>query len=344
MKDPTLQKKNEVHPKETTRSVFTIVFLAICLIIGCLVVWYATNVFLIGFAAILLSILLQSIGEGLQKVTRLPYFFSLSLGILIILTTLFLIFWFFSPLIGQQIQELSVQLPKAYNSVKDQLQKFLGISFFKPQDFLLKNEKIVEQLTAVFSFTVESIISFVIFIFVGIYLAYAPQHYFHGFIQIFPPRNRKFTKGLLEQAGKALRWWVLGKIIAMISIGILIFTGLWILNVPLAFILGLLAALLTFIPYIGPILAAIPAILIGLSQNPLKAIYVALLYCLVQMLEGYLITPYIDQKTVSLPPALTIMVQVLMGILVGFWGIALASPLTVLALVILKRIYAKKEA
>lgn len=108
---------------------------------------------------------------------------------------------------------------------------------------------------------------------------------------------------------------------------------------PLALILGIIAALLTFIPNIGPILSAIPAILLGLVENTTLAIHIALLYTVIQLVESYIITPLIQRKTVSLPPGLTLGAQVILGVLFGMLGLALATPLTAAALVIAKRLY-----
>ena len=125
----------------------------------------------------------------------------------------------------------------------------------------------------------------------------------------------------------------------MIIIGVLTAVGLWLLGVPLALTLGLLAALLTFIPNIGPILAVVPAALLALLQSPTRALYVVLLYLGIQTVESYLLTPLMQKRTVSLPPALTIFAQVLMGILVGRIGLVLATPLTAALFVLVKMLY-----
>ncbi|WP_420473766.1 AI-2E family transporter [Noviherbaspirillum sp. ST9] len=133
--------------------------------------------------------------------------------------------------------------------------------------------------------------------------------------------------------------WLRGKLLSMTVVGAATAIGLTILGVPLALALGLVAGLLDFIPYIGPVLAAIPALLIAFSQGPMLALYVILLFIVLQLLEGYLLLPLIERKTVSMPPALTITMQVLMGLAFGLAGIALATPLTAVVAVLVAMLY-----
>jgi predicted PurR-regulated permease PerM len=99
------------------------------------------------------------------------------------------------------------------------------------------------------------------------------------------------------------------------------------------------AGVLNFIPNIGPWIAAVPAVLIGFLQGPQQAMYVALLYLLLQAIDGYLLTPLVDRKSVKLPPVLTITAQVLLGVAFGFIGILLASPLTAAAIILVNMVY-----
>ena len=115
--------------------------------------------------------------------------------------------------------------------------------------------------------------------------------------------------------------------------------GLWLLDVPLALVLGLIAALFTFIPNIGPILSAIPAVLFGLTVSPQQALYVGLLYGGIQVVESYLLTPLVQRKTIELPPALTLAAQVLLGVTFGGLGVALAAPLTAVTVVGTRMLY-----
>jgi predicted PurR-regulated permease PerM len=121
--------------------------------------------------------------------------------------------------------------------------------------------------------------------------------------------------------------------------GVLSGVALWLLGIPLAFLLGVLTGLLNFIPNIGPILAATPAVLLALTEGPTTALWVALLYVVLQNLEGFVLTPLVQQRTVALPAAVIILVQVLLGVLMGTLGVLLATPLAASVLVLVKMLY-----
>ncbi len=125
----------------------------------------------------------------------------------------------------------------------------------------------------------------------------------------------------------------------MSVVGIATSIGLWSLGIPFAATLGLLSGILTFIPNFGPILAAVPAILLGLSHGPMSALYVTLLYVGIQAVESNLLTPLIQQRNVKLPPVLNVGFQVLLGVLFGVPGLIVAAPLAVVAMVCTRRFY-----
>ena len=110
-----------------------------------------------------------------------------------------------------------------------------------------------------------------------------------------------------------------------------------------ALTLGLIAGLLNFVPNLGPIIASIPAILVGLLESPTQAIYVALLYLALQAVDGYIFTPLVQQQTVNVPPAMTIAAQLLMGVLFGAWGLLLATPLLAASIVLINEIYIRED-
>jgi predicted PurR-regulated permease PerM len=129
---------------------------------------------------------------------------------------------------------------------------------------------------------------------------------------------------------------------AMAVVGVLTWLGLWLVGVPLAPILGLIAALLALVPNIGPIIAAVPAVLLAFSDGPTTVLMVVGVYIGVQTLESYAITPLIQQERVSLPPALIISMQLLMGVLFGVLGLALATPMAALGLTLVREVYVQR--
>jgi predicted PurR-regulated permease PerM len=190
-----------------------------------------------------------------------------------------------------------------------------------------------------FSGILGALASVVIVAFVGIYLAVRPASYINGLVRLFPADKRPRTREIMHEIGHVLAQWLLGKMISMVIIGCLTALGLALLDVPLAMVLGILAGLLDFIPYIGPIMAGLPAVLIAFSESPTLALYVLLLFVGLQTTEAYLLSPLIERRTVSLPPAITIMMQTLLGTFFGLAGIALATPLTAVLAVLVTMLY-----
>lgn len=170
-------------------------------------------------------------------------------------------------------------------------------------------------------------INFLIVAFVGLYLAVSPLTYVRGVLRLVPMPRRRRAAEVLFAAGFQLRWWLIGQLLAMIIVGILMWIGLSIIGVPLAFALGVLAGLLEFIPTIGPPLAIVPALLLSLVNEPQAALYVLVLYGVVQTVESYLLTPLVQERVVHLPPVVTITAQVFFAWTMGAVGLLVAVPM-----------------
>jgi predicted PurR-regulated permease PerM len=178
-----------------------------------------------------------------------------------------------------------------------------------------------------------------VILFLGHYLAADPATYRKGALRLVPMRWRARAAEVVDEMASALRWWLAGKLLSMTLIGIATSLGLLALGSPAPLALGLLAAALTFVPNFGPLIAAIPAMLLDLLSGPMTAVWVGLLYLGIQVVESYVVTPLIQERTVSLPPGLTIAAQVVLGVAAGVFGLALATPLVTAVLVATKRLY-----
>lgn len=129
----------------------------------------------------------------------------------------------------------------------------------------------------------------------------------------------------------------------MVAVGILTTVGLWIAGVPLAIPLGILSMILDFVPFIGPLLAAIPGILVAFSQGPEVAVYAALVYFGVQFVEGNVLMPMAQKWAVHMPPVLGLLSIVAFGLVFGVMGVLFAMPLTVVTMVLVQRLWIDNE-
>ncbi len=322
----------------------------IFLIIVAFIAWYTIDVLLLTFAAILLAIFLRTLHNLVRKVVYLPDSLSISLVLGIIITIFTIMTIFMTPIISEQTQNLSNDLPIAWDKLSKALSSTLNLDFtssfyhkMNVQNLLPQGKNFIIQATNLFSTTFGIIGSIMVVIIMGIFLAYNPDAYIEGFISLIPPNKQKKAVNVIDSIGDILQGWIIGKIFSMIIVGIFTALGLWFLNIPMALTLGLLAAILTFIPNIGPIISAIPAILVAFIQSPISGIYVIVLYILIQTLESYIITPLIQEKVIALPPALVIFSQLIMGLLTGILGLSLATPLLATISVIVKKLYIQKN-
>jgi predicted PurR-regulated permease PerM len=198
---------------------------------------------------------------------------------------------------------------------------------------------LVARITGVFSTTLGVLANLLLVVAVGLYGAAAPGLYLDGAVRLVPVRHRDRAREVLQAISVALRRWMLGRLVAAAAVGVFCGVGLALLGVPQAAVLGLLAGVLTVVPYIGPVTAAVPAVLVALLQSPALALYVVLLYTAAQMVENYVLTPVVQRRAVELPPALSLVALVLLGVLFGPLGVVLGAPLTVAALVAVKMLY-----
>lgn len=179
-------------------------------------------------------------------------------------------------------------------------------------------------------------------IFLALYLAADPATYRNGFLLLLPPATRERVGEALDGSSVALRKWLLGQLVAMVVVGVITGVGLWAIGVPLAIPLGILSGILEFVPVVGPLVAAIPGILIAFTQSPEMALYAALVYFGVQFVEGNFVMPIAQRWAVSLPPALSLIGIVGFGLLFGVMGVLFAMPLLVVVVTMIDKLYVSR--
>lgn len=319
-------------------TIVTVVFVAL------FVIWNASTIFLVVFAGGLLGVFLHSISKWIHNHTPLSRRVALFVTLAVMLLVLGVAGWFTAPAIADQATQLTPALMDAVDALQTRVDDlpFGGV----PSD----GAGVVEQLmgagmdllssvTDVFSTAVGFLTNFVVLLFVGLYFAYNPKIYVNGVIALIPKRRRPLIRDLIEEVYTSLRWWLVGRLAAMLILGILSTVGLLILDIPLALVLGAMVGFFEFIPYIGPLLSLGPAVLIAYGQSSSQALYVLILYGGLQILESYILTPIIEKRVVSLPPVLLIGSQLTLGAVFGFWGLLLAPALVVTGLVVVKKLY-----
>lgn len=327
------------------RRAWMVAAIAVLVIVTLLVLWRAHRILLVLFAGGLLAVFLHSVSDWIHSRTPLSRRFAMFASLAGLLILIVLVGWLTAPSIVDQAAQLGPALMDAIDAIQTRLD---DLPLEQIQDGTPGNlidqigsmgANLVGRVTNFFSTTVNLLVEFVVILFVGIYLAYEPRIYLDGALTIVPPEHRSRMREVLTEVYRSLRWWLAGRILAMVILAIVSTIGLLIIGVPLALILGALAGLFEFIPYIGPALSLVPAVLIALGNSPTQALYVLLLYLGLQVLESYILTPIIEQRVVSVAPVLLIGTQLILGALLGFWGLLLAPALIVVSRVFIKKLY-----
>ena len=303
-----------------------------------------SRVLLIVFAGVLMAVGLGGAAATLRERTPLERPGSLTLVILLVVLVPSLISGIIGPSLTGQINDLIVQLPEAVARFRERIatQEWTDRLLADPnaiRDLMPSPKEVMGGVTSAFSRTLGVVANVFVIVFIGIYGAAAPDSYMSGIAHLTPKRHRERAYEVMAALAHALRWWLIGRLTMMSVVGVLTTLGLWIAGVPTPLALGLLAALLSFVPYVGPILSFIPAVLVALMVSLTKVAYVVVVFGIVQTLESYVITPLVQQRAVSLPPVILITAQIAMGVLAGATGVLLAAPLAVVVIVLLQMLY-----
>lgn len=311
------------------------------------VVWLLGDVLLLVFAAALAALGLRGVADLLARVTRLGSGTSLLMVVVIILVVLGATLGWAGPRLVNEASQLQDQMLHQATALKAWLDPTswgsgLLHNLLPSLGGSADSAGLVPRVSGTIAGALWSAIgafgTTVLIVAAALYFAASPAPYVNGPLHLFPHKNRNRIRIIVGTVGQTLQAWLAGQLVDMLVVGILIGGGLALLGVPLPFILGVIAALLNFVPYVGAIGGAAPAILIAVSQGPQQALLVAALFAVVQTLEGNVISPLIQQRAVDLPPAATILAQTPLGVLFGLPGIVLATPVAAAILAALREL------
>ncbi len=318
--------------------------IALTLAVVALMLWKLVGLLILIFGAVVGACILQT---GMTPLLRLgvPRWLALLTVIITLTLALGLVSWAFGAQVSAELESLAVLLPEAW----DQLQERLEGSQLAP---LVDNaaERAgnlfgngISQVGMVVVSMGGSVVSFFALIVGMVYFAAQPGLYRRGLLLLAPIKSRPRLGEALDESGKALRFWLGGQLVAMVVTGLLVGVSMWLLGVPAPLGLGLVAGLLDFVPLVGPLIAAIPALLLAFTVSPQTTLFVLIAYTVIQQVEGNILQPLVQQRAVHLPPAMLLFSLFAASTLFGLAGLILAAPLTVVAFVLVNRLYVTRE-
>ena len=321
------------------RRLITIAALALAVAL----VWKLAGLLILLFAAILLAIALAAMADGLRRVAPLPRKAAIVLAALSILAVLAAVVALYGWRIVDQYQAILGKLRDSVHTVlvfarahdwsRALLQRANGAGVVDATDTL------GPLLGSVLGATSRYLAYGLIVLVTGVFLALDSGRYIRGVLVMVPPAARGRAADFVARSGSVLRLWLISRLVVMAAIGVLASAGLLLLGIQGAILLGLTGALLTFIPYIGAILAAVPAVLVALTVSPTQAVLTGLMFWGVHTIEGTFITPVVQDEAVSLPAVTTIFSTLGFAVLFGPSGVIVASPLVLVIGVAIRLFY-----
>jgi predicted PurR-regulated permease PerM len=316
----------------------------VLVVLAILLVWYTLHIFLLLFLGVIFGTFLYKTGAWIAGRTRIGVHWATAITVGGLIGISLAALAFMAPQISEQTEQLLDQLPGSWQQVETALGRtHLG-------DWAMRHMPSFEQVagsigglmhraTAWIYSAVGALAGVLIIMVLGLYLAFNVDLYTDGIRRLVPPPHRPLAMQTVHSLGETLYWWLLGRLLAMLIIAVLSVVGLMLLGVPLALTLGVFAAVMAFVPNVGPLIGLIPALLVSVQESWQLAAGVLALYAGIQFVESYLITPMIQRQAIAMPAALILTAQLIMGSLQGAIGLLVATPLVACIMVLIKRLY-----
>lgn len=330
--------------KELTyiQKVWHTVAIVALLVVAILIARVAFNVLLMVLAGVLISVYFHGLGDMIQRKTQWRRRICMIISVGGTFVLLGLLFWFMGSKISNQVAILSDTLPHTISNAKVKMnetpigRKILEYLSNDNSDTLMSTAK------TFFNTSFGVLGNIYIIVFLAIFFTSNPNLYKDGMIKLVPEARKPLAHQVIDRISFALKGWLKGMMLSMVLVFILLSIGLGIMSIPVALALALLTGLLKLIPNFGSLAAMIPGVLLALTISTNTAIIVALMYVVTQTIVSNIVTPIIQNKMINLPPALTILAQVLMGTLSSVLGIILAVPLLAIVMILVDELYVKK--
>jgi predicted PurR-regulated permease PerM len=352
-----LQARNDLAWSISVGGIGVAVFVALLVF-----AWYfAATLFLI-FAGMLLGVALNAMTGLLGRIVPLPQPVRLAIVCLALLAMLSGIVFLGGTTIAQQATILSNTIKSQLTTVKTFLESHgVDTSFFDLSSFTTPSNSpetpapaaptphnlpsasaiassggaILGQTFKVLLGTVSAVGNFFIVLFLGLALAVQPSVYHDGLVFMVPAKHRDHATVIIDRIGYTLERWLIAQIITMAAVFLVTWIGLAVIGIPSSFILGIQAGLLAFIPTVGAILGGLIVVLASLASGWVAGLSAFILFLGVHALESYVLTPIIQRQALDIPPATLFSFQILLGVVFGIWGLALALPLMAIAKVMI---------
>ena len=308
-----------------------------------LFIWNIRDVLMLVFGAVVVAVLLRAIADPIAHVLPVGDRGAVALTVLLVALAAGFFAWLLGGQLRGEFAGLWRSLPATLAALQERLTALPAsdriLSAMRDAD---PDANVVARVGNLLLTLGGALADFILILFGAIFIAAQPGLYKTGLLKLVPRAGRALAGDALDDSGRALKRWLLGQLVSMFIIGVLTWAGLRFIGLPAALALGVIAGAAEIVPYVGPIAAAIPGLLLASLQGPEAMLWTLFVYVAVQQVESIVIVPLIQRRSVSLPPALTIFGVVAAGLLFGFLGLIFAAPLLVVGFVMVKKLYVRK--
>lgn len=305
--------------------------------------YFFFEVYLLVFGAVLIAVLLTLIAGPLCRLAHLHRFAAILISTLLLAGLVGLAAYLFGSRLATDLQDVVTRM----TSAQDRLKAALSSSELGRVTLQRIGEggsiPIVQIATSVFSISANVLAGAVVAFVAGIYLAAQPDLYLNGMLVLFPKERRAHAEETVVAVGNALCRWVEGQFVSMLLVGVLSALAAYAIGLPSPTALGLIAGLTEFIPYVGPILGAIPMLLVAATQDHTSVLWALAAYVLIQFLESYMIAPLVQRNMVFVPPAIMLLGIAAMSMIFGRAAVVFAAPTVVVIFVLVSKLYVRDK-
>jgi predicted PurR-regulated permease PerM len=338
MNDAQRWRWDSVADKDFVRKV--LILLGILAVVW--VLWHLRDVLLLAFGSILVAVVLHAFSDVLVRYARVPERWGLTAATLIILVSFLALGVLFGAQIRLQLASIAERLPFALSNftkelglgdITSQLPQMLGMG---------PGSGFISRVAGIGGTILGGLADFFLVVIAGIYIASNPRIYRRGLVKLFPVGQHERVESSLDATGQALKLWLVSQLIAMTAVGVLSAFAYWMIGLPSPIALGFIAGLADFIPFVGPLIGALPAILLAFTLDGSAVLWTILAVLVIQQIEGNVIFPMVEKRVVALPPALALFAIVAGGVLFGTLGLIFGFPLAVVTYVLVKKLYVRE--
>ncbi len=311
--------------------------------VALLFIWTIRDALVLVFGAVVLATLLRAIADPIAQVLPVGGRGAVALTVLLVAAVVGAFIWLLGGQVRGEFAGLWRSLPGTLAAIEERLTGLPAgdriLTMMRDSD---SGANVVARMGNLVLTLGGALADFILILFGAIFIAAQPGIYKTGLLKLLPRAGRALVADALDDSGRALKRWLLGQLVSMLIIGVLIWAGLRLIGLPAALALGVIAGATEIVPYVGPIVAAIPGLLLASLQGPDVMLWTLFVYLAVQQFEGIVIAPLVQRKAVSLPPALTIFGVIAAGLAFGFLGLIFAAPLLVVTFVMVKKLYVRE--